>query len=68
MKENYLTILKLRNQLKVVCVDLYRLQQTNPEKYANEIVNLREVATAIRLELESYWPNKISERIARRER
>ena len=68
MKEDYFAILKLRDQLKTVCVDLQRLQQADPEKYANEIINLREIATAIRLKMESYRSEKASERIARRGR
>ncbi|MBR4230638.1 MAG: hypothetical protein IKR74_00560 [Bacilli bacterium] len=54
--------------MKTVCVDLQRLLQTDPEKYANEIANLREMATAIRLRIESYRSEKVSERIAKRGR
>ena len=68
MIDYYLAILKLKGQLKTVCVDLQRLLQTDPEKYANEIANLREMATAIRLRIESYRSEKVSERIAKRGR
>ena len=59
---------KLREQLKFVCIDLHRLLQEDPEKYMSEITNLREMATAIRLKLESIRSDRVSERIARRER
>ena len=65
MREDYLAILKLRKQLNIVCTDLQRLIQTDPEKYANEIINLREIATAIRLRIELYRSEKRSERIAK---
>lgn len=68
MIDNYLAILKLKGQLRTVCVDLQRLLQTDPEKYANEITNLREIATALRLKIESYRSEKVSERIAKRGR
>ena len=68
MKEGYLNVLKLREQLKIVCTDLQRLIQADPKKYAAEIINLREMATAIRLKIESYRSERTSERIAKRGR
>ena len=60
--------LKLRQQLIVVYNDLNRLIQEDPEKYATDIANLRDIATAIRLKMELLRSEKVSERIARRGR
>lgn len=66
MKENDFAI--LREQLQKVYIDLYRLQREDTEKYANEIANLKEIATAIKQKMALYKVELASERIAKKGR
>ena len=68
MKENDLVILKLRDELESVYIDLYRYKQKNPEKFAGEIERLNEIAKEIKHRIALRKTELATERAAKKGR